>query len=249
MKKKLLSLLCVVLLVVGAVVGTFAYLTSQDSVVNTFTVGKVEIDLHEAKVDEYGNPLKVVKVEGQEDTFEKVADVKDATRIHDTNLYKLIPGHTYVKDPTVTVLADSENSYIRMIVTVERFAKLKEAIPEDKYPAFYQGGVFLLEKLCVDKEGNCTWDNSKWVFVPNAKDNADGIYEFRYKDVVNTLSDTNGDKEPDARTLEALFTEITVPSFLEKTGLQSMANVNIKVVAHAIQADGFADADAAWAKF
>ena len=55
-KTKALTLsLCAVLLVVTTVFATMAYLTSQDSVNNTFTVGKVEITLDEAQVNDYGD--------------------------------------------------------------------------------------------------------------------------------------------------------------------------------------------------
>ena len=54
-KKVLVLLLCAVLLVGASIAGTVAYLTDTDNVVeNTFTVGKVVIDLDEAKVNEYG---------------------------------------------------------------------------------------------------------------------------------------------------------------------------------------------------
>lgn len=91
--KALLLVLCAVMLVAGSVMGTLAYLTSQDEVTNTFTVGKVEITLDEAKVDEYG-----------------VADTT-VDRVKE-NEYKLIPGHTYVKDPVVHVDAESENCFL-----------------------------------------------------------------------------------------------------------------------------------------
>ena len=71
-KKVVALLLCAVLLVVGSVTGTMAYLTSQDEVVNTFTVGKVAITLDEAVVNEYG--------------------VAAGGRTSETNDYKLIPG-------------------------------------------------------------------------------------------------------------------------------------------------------------
>ena len=83
----------VVLVAVASVLGTLAYLTSTDTVKNTFTVGKVNITLDEAEVDMNGvaaTPAKRVK----------------------KNEYKLMPGHTYTKDPMVTVLAGSEPSYI-----------------------------------------------------------------------------------------------------------------------------------------
>lgn len=92
-KKVFLTVLCAAALVVASVLGTMAYLTSKDTVTNTFTVGDVNIKLDEAKVDTAGAP------------------VSPAERVK-TNSYKLIPGHTYTKDPTVHVTAGSENSWI-----------------------------------------------------------------------------------------------------------------------------------------
>lgn len=96
MKKKtkaLMLVLCAVLLVTASVLGTMAYLTSTDKVVNTFTVGKVAITLDEAKVDLDGTA------------------VTPAERVKE-NAYHLLPGHTYTKDPTVHVQANSEDSFI-----------------------------------------------------------------------------------------------------------------------------------------
>ena len=92
-RKILLMAACAVLLVCISVGATVAYLTSTDSVTNTFTVGKVAITLDEAKVDTDGNAIT------------------PAVRVKE-NTYKLMPGHEYTKDPTVHVAADSENSYI-----------------------------------------------------------------------------------------------------------------------------------------
>ena len=92
--KVLLLLLSAVLLVVASVFGTIAYLTDKDNqVTNTFTVGKVEITLDEAKVDVYG-----VKANPEVRTS--------------SNAYKLIPGHTYTKDPKIQVLEGSEECYL-----------------------------------------------------------------------------------------------------------------------------------------
>lgn len=91
--KALLMTLCAVLLVAASVLGTMAYLTSQDSVTNTFSIGKIAITLDEAPVDADGNAQT------------NVARVK-------ANAYKLMPGHKYDKDPTVHVTANSENSWI-----------------------------------------------------------------------------------------------------------------------------------------
>lgn len=97
-RKALLLSLCAVLLVVASVMGTMAYLTAKsDEVVNTFTVGKVNITLDEAPVDTNGN----------------VIDGDRRTR----NQYLLVPGQSYTKDPIVHVTAGSENSWIFVEVT------------------------------------------------------------------------------------------------------------------------------------
>lgn len=94
-KTKALALaLCAVLLVVTTVFVTMAFLTSKDTVTNTFTVGKVTITLDEADVNNDGTYVSN----------------KDA-RV-DANEYKLIPGHTYIKDPTIHVADDSEECWL-----------------------------------------------------------------------------------------------------------------------------------------
>ena len=102
--KALALVLCAMLLVVGSVMGTLAYLTSQDDVTNTFTVGNVTITMDEADVDAYG--VKLYKVDAEGNTTSELAD-----RV-DSNEYKLIPGHTYVKDPTIHVGENSESCWL-----------------------------------------------------------------------------------------------------------------------------------------
>lgn len=98
MKKRTVALLLVLMLVFGAAVGgTVAWLTSDDSVTNTFTYGDVEITLDEADVDENGDAIV------------------DADRVK-ANVYHLLPGGEYDKDPTVHVAANSEDSLIYVVV-------------------------------------------------------------------------------------------------------------------------------------
>lgn len=106
--KALLLTLCAVLLVAALVLGTMAYLTSQAEVTNTFSVGQVKITMDEAKVDKYG-----------------VALTDAAAGRGNTNKYILMPGHTYIKDPTVHVDKVSEDSYI--FVKVENGISALEA--------------------------------------------------------------------------------------------------------------------------
>ena len=95
-----------------SVAGTLAYLTDQDSVVNTFTVGKVQITLDETKVNTDGTV------------------VEGAERVQ-KNEYHLIPGQTYTKDPMITVEENSEEAYVRMMVTLNCAEELKEIFDDD----------------------------------------------------------------------------------------------------------------------
>lgn len=91
MKKKTVAFVLAMVLVFAVTVGvTVAYLTDKtDTIENTFTVGKVEIDLKE--------------------TFNTDAD-NDGTK--DCWKMQLIPGTSAKKDPTVTVKANSEKCYL-----------------------------------------------------------------------------------------------------------------------------------------
>lgn len=214
-KKALLFTFCAVLLVVASVLGTMAYLTSSETVTNTFTVGKVNIDLDEAKVDKNGD---VVSPE------ERVK----------ANTYHLLPGHEYVKDPTVTVESGSEESYVRMIATI--------TYNENADSVF--GTVDSPESIKKWLDIN----SSEWLIngVPKTTKEDGKIirsYEFRYHTIVDKVSNTVDYK------LEPLFTKITVPGEIKNNDLEKLADLKIDVEAHAIQADGFSDADEAWEAF
>lgn len=207
-KKAMLMTLCAIILVVATVFGTMAYLTSTDKVVNTFTVGNVAIKLDEAPVDENGKATTGDRVKA--------------------NSYKLLPGHTYDKDPTVTLLKGSETSYVKMTVTFSNANEL-DAI-------FTPNGADLTSIF----KG---YDAANWTAKGSTKD-ADAntrTYEFWYKEAVGA---------PTADVaLDALFDSITVPGSITKEQLATIEGMTITVNAYAIQADGFDTADAAWEAF
>lgn len=206
--KALLVVACALLLVAASVFGTMAYLTSTDKVTNTFTIGKVSIKLDEAKVNADGTL------------------VDGADRVKE-NSYKLLPGHEYIKDPTVTVLEGSESSYVRMLVTISHASALKEVFGDNFLPENYVKG----------------WDSTAWIasgITENATANTI-TYEFRYKE---TVAAPNADV-----VLDDLFESFTVPGTVNNDQLAKLKDMTITVVAHAIQADGFDNADAAWAAF
>ena len=206
--KPLVLALCAVLLVVGTILGTVAYLQDTAEVVNTFTVGNVHLKLDEAVVDENGEPT--------------------GGRTETGNAYHLIPGETYTKDPTVTVLKGSEESYVRMMLTLNCASEL-DAI-------FAPNGAVLTEIF----KG---YDATKWTYVDVTRGNDNTItYEFRYFETVE--AEDNADL-----VLEALFNTVTVPDTMTGDQLATIADLEISVEAHAIQAAGFDNADEAWAAF
>ncbi|MBO5323635.1 MAG: hypothetical protein J6A88_06005 [Oscillospiraceae bacterium] len=96
-KKVLLLALCAILLVGATIAGTVAYLTSQKTVTNTFTVGKVEIALTE----------DLINVE----TGKKLTGNQAGTTDNLQNI-ELVPGRTIEKNPKITVSSDSEECYL-----------------------------------------------------------------------------------------------------------------------------------------
>ena len=207
--KALLLTLCAALLVAASVLGTMAYSTDTDTVTNTFTVGKVDIKLDEAKANTDGS-----LVEG-------------AARVK-ANSYKLLPGHTYNKYPMVTVEDGSEASYIKMTVTFSKASALD--------------AIFALTGADLTSTFN-GYDSANWIYKDNTKDaTADTCtYEFWYKETVGA---PDGDV-----ALDALFDSITVPGTITNEQLATIEGMTITVNAYAIQADGFANAEAAWAAF
>ena len=88
----------ITVLMLGVVPVTYSYLmASSETVVNTFAGGAISLTLDEEKVDTDGNPLE------------------DEPRVQE-NTYKVVPGRTLYKDPTVTVLAGSEVCYVYLYV-------------------------------------------------------------------------------------------------------------------------------------
>ena len=96
MKKKIFVIVVSILSICSFVIGTsVAWLSSTtDTVVNTFTYGDINIKIEET-------------------------DTKDNDNNEFTNEYKMLPGNKITKDPKITVLANSEDSYL--------FVEIKES--------------------------------------------------------------------------------------------------------------------------
>lgn len=249
MKKKILALALVFCLALAlGIGGTLAYLTSTDTVTNTFTVGNVSIKLDEAKVGTDGKAL----------TGDSAERVKE-------NSYKLMPGHTYDKDPTVTVNAGSEESYIKVVVTVNKTAEL------DKIFKAHEDFAIVEDKANNVAGVVAGYDSNKWTLQNKGgeKDsNGNRTYTFYYYKTVSAVGNGKGGKDAD-EVLEDLFTSITIPGSLTNEEIETLQykitqttgddgaatttkieeKLSITVTAYAIQADGFTDAADAWSHF
>lgn len=213
-KKILLTAVCFVAVAAISVMGTLAYLTDSTEIVNTFTMGNVSIKLDEANVDASG---KII-AEGE----------TGAGRNEEGNAYKLIPGAVFDKDPTVTVLKESEPSFVRMLLTLNCITAADEIFaPEGIDLNTLFGG----------------YDAAKWVYTGEERDaEADTItYEFRYHTTVGAPEENVA--------LEPLFTTFNVPAELNGDDLKALEGFKITVTGHAIQGAGFETADAAWTAF
>lgn len=216
LRRALLLLASAVLLVSLSVGATLAYLTSTtDTVVNTFTVGKVGITLDEADVDEYGNQLYVENEAGETVKADRVI----------TNTYKLLPGHTYIKDPTIHIDDDSEESYLRVKIS------FTNAAASDALFSFDQNDPAAATIFTG-------FDASKWTVVENTL--ADGVRTY----VLNYNTTINGDTAD-----IVLFTHVVVPGDLTNAEIDTLAGTNMNIVAYAIQKDGFDTAADAWEAF
>lgn len=205
--KLLVSGIGAVLTISGTVLGTLAFLTDTESAVNTFTVGKVSIALNETDVDGDGNTL--------------------------ANEYHLIPGTEYIKDPTVTVNSGSEESYIRMYLTVHNYSTVEKLISDSTNGLSdftdFLGGM----------------DDTAWRLKGSSENEAENTitYEYRYK--VSVAGGSGGTE------LEPLFDTLIIPQTLDGDELEALSKggFQIDVEAHAIQASGFGSEDIAWEAF
>ena len=232
--KALLLTLCAVLLIAASVLGTMAYLTSTDTVTNTFTVGKVEIKLDETDVT---NPT--------------------GSRVQ-ANSYKLMPGTTYTKDPTVTVKAGSEESYVRMKVTFNNATKIIALCTDPEFADSGPTGVenaFPLIRMVKFVETNAAkWDG---IIPDNMVDTEDMLADakyFAYDETADTLTYIFYYRETVTATtadvmLPVLFNSITVPEWVTGDQLKALNDFRITVIAEAIQAGSFDNAADAWSHF
>jgi len=214
-RKALLLLLCAVLMVSASVFGTLAYLTDTEAVTNTFSVGQVGLKLDEAKVNKAGDPVNAAG---------EVVKVENAPRVTE-NEYHLLPGHTYTKDPTIHVDANSEDCYL--FVKVDNGIKAIETTDSTK----------TIAAQMADLGWNPIETNSNiYVYAKDAGTDNKTVVSKNAKIVVFNNFTIDGDKVvnvQEGKTLPAGKIDIA--------NYASASNTTAKVIvtAYAVQKDGF----------
>lgn len=208
-RKILLMAACAVLLVCISVGATVAYLTATDEVKNTFTVGSVAITLDETDVT----------VDGVKDTDTRVRE----------NEYKLMPGHSYIKDPTVHFAAGSEASWL--------FVKVANGISsiETAYPYAADESGTIAEQIAANR----------WTELTTVE-GVTGVY-YKKVDATDEAVDYpvfEGFKIKDDAVIAGFAPVTTVNPDTGKTEI--VRQTEVTVTAYAIQADGFDTVEAAW---
>lgn len=203
MKRILVTLVAAVLLMAVTVAGTLAYLMDvTGEVKNTFAVGNVQFK------DNIGNGLNEQKVD--------VYGVDNGEGRTTENVYKLLPGHTYMKDPTVYIKDGSEPCFVFININ-------KTAI------SYTKDGQEVVIEAAADPKGYQTivqqMQANGWV-------NLSGSVWY-YKNIVDTLNDA---------TVEdfVIFNEFRLAddAVLPTTDAE-IGSMKINITAYAVQADGF----------
>ena len=192
--KVLLMVLCSVALIAGSAAGAIAYLTDNEAVTNTFTVGQVGITLDEAPVD----------ANGKATTGDRVL----------SNTYKLIPGQTYDKDPTIHVDPKSEDCYL--------FVKVENGIKD------IEGGTTIAAQMKELGWAEVEGYENVYVFAKGgskyviAKGGHVEVFKNFTIDGAKVVNVPDGESVPDG-----------------KIDLTAFEKAEVKVTAYAVQAAGF----------
>ena len=274
MKKKITAIcVCVALLAIAIVGATLAYFTDTKSATNTFTVGNVKIDLIESQFHREGNDNsgdtdipdpthKVTADDGMKyvttghTMFTNDEIKEDAKTYADEYLAvkgeNMVPGRNVAKCPYV-VNTGANDAYVRIRVMVPSAAN-------NDFVDVKAGGV-ITNQWCstsfisgefIDGKGG-GWDNAP--AIDKASVTKDGVtydvYTFTRKEPLKAGAMTEWnvwnyigiDKTATSADIQKAIAAGAI------TATDNTMTLNVLVEADAIQAEGFADATAAFAAF
>ena len=274
MKKKITAIfLCVALVAIAIVGASLAYFTDTDSATNTFTVGNVKIDLIESRYHRQGSGSSGdTTIPTPDKTASGMKYVSDGATIFTDDEIKadaanysayitergknMVPGKNIAKSPYV-INTGANEAYIRIRVMIPTKAN------RDYWPTNY-GGV-IENQWCTTAitSGEFMHNNVRddYPFITDG-DSANGYVDengVRY-DIVTFIR--NEPLKPGEMTewnvwnyigITADATSADIQKAIDKGAIlkanDGTLTVNVLVQADAIQAEGFADAKAAFAAF
>ena len=274
MKKKLLVLgLCVALAAIAIAGASLAYFTDTKSATNTFTVGNVKIDLIESKFHREGNDnsgdttipdptQKVTADDGMKyvatghtmftDDEIKADAVTYATEYLAVKGENMVPSRRVAKCPYV-VNTGANDAYVRVRVMIPSAAN-------NDFVNVHEGGV-ITNQWCsscistgefIDGKGG-DWDNAP--AIDKASVTKDGVtydvYTFTRIEPLKAGAMTEWNvwnfiginKDATSADIQKAIDAGAI------TATDNTMTLNVLVEADAIQAEGFADATAAFAAF
>ncbi len=272
MKKKLLVLgLCVALAAIAIAGASLAYFTDTKSATNTFTVGNVKIDLIESRFHREGNDNsgdttipdpthKVTKDDGMKyvdvgHTMFTDAEIKADAETYATEYLavkgqNMVPGRGVAKCPYV-VNTGANDAYIRIRVMIPSAAN-------NDFVDVKEGGV-ITNQWCGTSlacgEFQHGLKGETWPVVVKAGVTKDGViydeYTFTRTEPLkagkmtewNVWNFIGINKEATSADIQKAIDAGAI------TATGDTMTLNVLVEADAIQAEGFADAAAAWAAF
>ena len=272
MKKKLLAIcLCVALAAVAVVGASLAYFTDTKSATNTFTVGNVKIDLIESRYHRQGyNSTNDSDIPAPDKTASGMDYIANGATIYSNDEIKtdaenyldyitkrgenMVPGKKIAKSPYV-INTGANDAYIRIRVMIPSYANRE-------YWRAYSGGV-------IDSQF-CSTAILSGEFMHNDKTNDRPFVDSSGKGYIDEKGVgydvytfiRNEPLAPGEMTEWNVWNYIGITPEATSANIQKAIDkgailvsedgtmtVNVLVQADAIQAEGFADAKAAFAAF
>lgn len=270
-KKKIVSLCLAAVLVVMAIAGaTVAYFTDTDNETNTFTIGNVKIDLIESTYHREGNdnsgdasiPNPTHTASGMEYVTDGHKAFTDDEIKTDAAKYKeyigekgglMVPGRAVAKCPYV-VNTGSNDAYIRIRVMVPSAANFDfvsvangGVITNQWTTSCMLSGEFVAGEYTLGD--GTTWQNAPaierdvekngvkydvYTFTRVAPLAAGAMTEWNVWNYIGIHKDA---------------TSADIQKAIDAKAIAEDGTLNVLVEADAIQAEGFADAAAAWVAF
>lgn len=223
MKKKIIALcVCVMMLTVAIAGGTLAYFTDDAAQTNTFTAGKVDITLTEAEVEIEEGKLNYTGERTSED-----------------QTYKLFPGQTVTKDPTITLASDSEDAYVAAVLTVKDNGGDIESLIGTGYENLLGINAVLSGGFVQENAGMKTNHPLSGGVLPVYGDESYSIYQ--------TADKTSGtytfyffvEDVKSANDEVVVFDTLSIPTEWDNEEMAKIDAMTLKVEAYAAQAHGF----------